>query len=39
MAEQAIVGVAGLLRQLRAESRLTQQELAKAAGLSLRSGQ
>jgi transcriptional regulator with XRE-family HTH domain len=37
MAEQAIVGFAGLLRQLRAEARLTQQELAKAAGLSPRS--
>ena len=37
MAEQVIVGVAGLLRQLRAEARLTQQELAKAAGVSLRS--
>ena len=37
MAEQAIVGVAGLLRQLRAGAGLTQQELAKAAGLSLRS--
>src|SRR5690348_11630515 len=37
MAEQAIVGVAALLRQLRAEARLTQQELAKAADLSLRS--
>ena len=37
MAEQAILGFAGLLRQLRAEARLTQQELAKAAGVSLRS--
>jgi predicted ATPase/DNA-binding CsgD family transcriptional regulator/DNA-binding XRE family transcriptional regulator len=37
MAEQAIVGIAGLLRQLRAEADLTQQELAKAAGLSPRS--
>jgi len=36
MAEQAIVGFAGLLRQLRAEARLTQQELAKAAGVSPR---
>jgi DNA-binding XRE family transcriptional regulator len=27
MAEQASVGLAGLLRQLRAEARLTQQEL------------
>ena len=31
------MGFAGLLRQLRAEARLTQQELAKAAGLSPRS--
>ena len=37
MAEQAIVGLAGLLRQLRAEAGLTQQELAKAAGVSPRS--
>ena len=37
MAEQAILGFAGLLRQLRAEARLTQQELAKAAGVSPRS--
>ena len=37
MAEQAIVGFAGLLRQLRAEAELTQQELAEAAGLSPRS--
>ena len=37
MAEQAIVGLAGLLRQLRAEAQLTQQELAKAAGVSPRS--
>jgi predicted ATPase/DNA-binding CsgD family transcriptional regulator len=36
MAEQAIVGFAGLLRQLRAGAGLTQQELAKAAGLSPR---
>ena len=36
VAEQAIVGFAGLLRQLRAEARLTQQELAKAAGVSPR---
>jgi transcriptional regulator with XRE-family HTH domain len=34
MAEQAIVGLAGLLR---AGARLTQQELAEAAGLSPRS--
>ena len=37
MAEQATVGLAGLLRQLRAEAQLTQEELAKAAGLSARS--
>ena len=37
MAEQATLGFAGLLRQLRAEAQLTQQELAKAAGLSPRS--
>jgi predicted ATPase/DNA-binding CsgD family transcriptional regulator/DNA-binding XRE family transcriptional regulator len=36
MAEQAIVGFAGLLQQLRAGARLTQQELAKAAGVSPR---
>jgi DNA-binding XRE family transcriptional regulator len=36
MAEQATSGFAGLLRQLRADARLTQQELAKAAGLSPR---
>ena len=36
MAEQATLGFAGLLRQLRAEAQLTQQELAKAAGLSPR---
>src|SRR5512140_3159212 len=37
MAEQATTGFAGLLRQLRAEAGLTQQELAKAAGVSPRS--
>ena len=37
MAEQAIVGFAGVLRHLRAEAELTQQELAKAAGVSRRS--
>ena len=37
MAEQATSGLAGLLRQLRAEARLTQQELAKSAGVSPRS--
>ena len=36
MAEQATSEFAGLLRQLRAEARLTQQELAKAAGVSPR---
>ena len=37
MAEQAVLGFAGLLRQLRVEARLTQEELAQAAGLSPRS--
>ena len=37
MAEQATLGFAGLLRQLRAEAGLTQHELAKAAGVSPRS--
>src|SRR5215469_3477287 len=37
MAEQATSGLAGLLRQLRADAGLTQQELAKAAGVSRRS--
>jgi transcriptional regulator with XRE-family HTH domain len=37
MAEQPAMGFAGLLRQLRAEARLTQEELAEAAGLSPRS--
>jgi len=37
MAEQAGLGFAGLLRQLRAEAGLTQEELAEAAGLSPRS--
>ncbi len=36
MAEQDTSGLAGLLRQLRAGARLTQQELAKAAGVSPR---
>jgi transcriptional regulator with XRE-family HTH domain len=36
MAEQATSGFAGLLRQLRAEAQLTQQELAKVAGVSPR---
>ncbi len=36
VAEQPGPGFAGLLRQLRAESRLTQEELAEAAGLSPR---
>jgi predicted ATPase/DNA-binding CsgD family transcriptional regulator/DNA-binding XRE family transcriptional regulator len=37
MAEQATSGFAGLLRRLRTEAELTQDELAKAAGLSPRS--
>jgi WD40 repeat protein/transcriptional regulator with XRE-family HTH domain len=37
MAEQSVLEFAGLLRQLRAEARLTQEELADAAGLSPRS--
>ena len=37
MAEQSALGFAGLLRQLRAQARLTQEELAEAAGLSPRS--
>ena len=37
MAEQPGLGFAELLRQLRAEARLTQEELAEAAGLSPRS--
>src|ERR1700752_289040 len=37
MAEQATPGFAGLLRELRAGAELTQQELAKAAGVSPRS--
>ena len=37
MAEQPAPGFAGLLRQLRAQARLTQEELAEAAGLSPRS--
>jgi len=35
--EQPALGFAGLLRQLRAETRMTQEELAQAAGLSPRS--
>jgi tetratricopeptide (TPR) repeat protein/transcriptional regulator with XRE-family HTH domain len=35
--EQPVLGFAGLLRQLRAEAGLTQEELAQAAGLSPRS--
>jgi transcriptional regulator with XRE-family HTH domain len=34
MAEQPMLGFAGLLRQLRAQAELTQEELAGAAGLS-----
>src|SRR5438034_1234754 len=37
VAEQPGLEFAGLLRQLRAEARLTQEELAEAAGLSPRS--
>ena len=37
MAEQPALGFAGLLRQLRAQARLTQEELAEAATLSPRS--
>jgi len=37
MAEQATLDFAGLLRQLRAEARLTQEQLAEAASLSPRS--
>ena len=37
MAEQPGLSFAGLLRQLRAEARLTQEELAEAAGVSPRS--
>ena len=37
MAEPPAPGFAGLLRQLRAEAQLTQEELAEAARLSPRS--
>ena len=37
MAEQPALSFAGLLRRLRAEARLTQEELAEAAGVSPRS--
>src|SRR5262249_60620266 len=37
MAEQPALSFAGLLRQLRGEAKLTQEELAEAAGLSPRS--
>ena len=37
MAEQAVLSFGGLLRQLRTEARLTQEELAEAAQLSARS--
>ena len=37
MAEQSVLEFAGVLRQLRAEARLTQEELAEAAGVSPRS--
>ncbi len=36
MTEQSLLSFAGLLRRLRGEAKLTQQELAEAAGLSLR---
>ena len=36
MAEDPGLGFAGLLRQLRARARLTQEELAQAAGISTR---
>ena len=36
--EQAALSFGGLLRQLRAEARLTPEELAEAAGLSPRAG-
>ena len=37
MADQQALSFAGLLRQLRAEARLTQEELAQAAGVGTRS--
>jgi WD40 repeat protein/transcriptional regulator with XRE-family HTH domain len=37
VAEPAVLGFAGLLRQLRVQARLTQEELAGAAGVSARS--
>jgi len=37
MAEQSVLEFSGVLRQLRAEARLTQEELAEAAGVSPRS--
>ena len=37
MAQQTVLGFAGLLRQLRTEAKLTQEELAQAASLSPRS--
>ena len=37
MAEQRVLGFGGLLRQLRARARLTQEELGEAADLSPRS--
>jgi transcriptional regulator with XRE-family HTH domain len=35
--EQSALSFAGLLRQLRAEARLTQEDLAQAAGVGTRS--
>ena len=37
MVEQSVLEFAGLLRQLRSEAKLTQEELADAAGVSARS--
>src|SRR5579871_2330406 len=37
VAEQPALSLAGLLRQLRAGAKLTQEELAQASGVSLRS--
>ena len=37
MEQQPALGFAGLLRRLRGEAKLTQEELAQAAGISARS--